>query len=124
MNHLLAIEILSDALDEAQKQCDHLSRGIASMRAKRLIYPESIRKDALTRWRRALGAKQKECESLRNSIEVLEGLDVTEIFGARFTNSDDILVLEGLSFTQARDLCEVGGAQLMKQTSKGEWEEA
>lgn len=36
----------------------------------------------------------------------------------------EVYPLEGLNYVQARDLCEFGGAQLMKKNDDGEWEEA
>lgn len=36
----------------------------------------------------------------------------------------EVYPLIGLNYVQARDLCEFGGAQLMKKIDDGDWEEA
>lgn len=68
--------------------------------------------------------------SAKNYIDILTGIIYTGgmeeiLYGAyREDVQDDVYPLEGLDFKQARDLCEFGGAQLMKKVGDKDWEEA
>lgn len=47
------------------------------------------------------------------------------LYGAyRSDIQEEVYPLTGLDFQAARDLCEFGGAQLMKKVGDNEWEEA
>ena len=123
MDHAISIEVLHDELEESERQATHLARGIASMTARRLLFSESIRKDQLLRWNRALTVQREKSESLKATIEFLKENSSLPIYGFRGYNGE-IMSLEGIDFSTARDLCEVSGTQLMKQKNDGTWEEA
>jgi hypothetical protein len=72
VNHLIAIESLHDELEEAERQCKHLSRGIANMMSERVQYPQKIREHALLRWRRSLDDEMHKVNSLKYTITFLE----------------------------------------------------
>lgn len=126
MDHTTAIEVLDDELEESERQAAHLARGIASMTARRLLFSEAIRKDQLLRWNRALTVQREKSESLKATIEFLKETSSLPIYGFRSGNSGRIRSFDiaGLTYAQARDICETGSVQLMKQKNDGTWEEA
>ena len=125
MDHAVAIEVLHDELEESERQAAHLDRGIASMTARRLLFSESIRKDQLLRWNRALIVQREKSESLRKTIEFLKESSSQPVYGFRQKSGRvHAFDITGLTYTQARDICETGAVQLMKQNDDGTWEEA
>lgn len=125
MNHSIAIEVLHDELEESERQCTHLARGIASMTARRLLFSEAIRKDQLLRWNRSLEDERKKVESLKSTIQFLKDSDSPVIYGFQKSGSSKIhsFDITDLTYAQARDICETGGVQLMKKIGDGEWQE-
>lgn len=57
--------------------------------------------------------------------EAYNGLMDEILYGAyRSDIQEEVYPLVGLDFQTARNLCEFGGAQLMKKIGDGEWQEA
>jgi hypothetical protein len=121
MKHTTAINVLSDELDDIQKDLEQHKRRLAALMTRKVLFHEKIREDAIIRLQRTIKDLEDKWDSIKASVKVLEGLTLE--YGFRGYNGE-IMSLEGIDFSTARDLCEVSGTQLMRKNDNGEWEEA
>lgn len=126
MSHTVAINVLSDEVDDIQKNIDQMTRSLAGLLARKQIFHAKIREDAILRLRRSIREHQERLDSIKSTIGVLEeAMRIAPVvYGIKRKGSSEVFEIEGLSYSEARDLCEAGGAQLYKKNYKGIWEEA